>query len=129
MNDDIEKIFTDIVNAVHGRRYYELNPIMRNIFLRDDRIESLVELANSLGATAIEDLLLCGLTYLLTLTSEEYERMFEWANKRDIAFYNLTRFMMFHGRARRQMFGSLGADMAKLDSVGDVKRFVFQRRK
>jgi len=125
MNEDINKISTDIMNIFSNRRFHELNHIMNNIFIRDDKIELIVNLADRLPGKTMDDLLLCGIEYLITLTIKEYVRMFELANERDIAFYRLTRFMRFHGLAPREAFRRLGVDMDKLDDLDHVRFLSF----
>jgi hypothetical protein len=77
----------------------------------------LASLSNRLPSGAFQDFFLCGLTYLVNLSSREFKKLFELSSGHDIAIYNLTRFLIIHGGAKKKALQALCVDFSEIEKV------------
>ncbi len=101
------------------QRFAEFEPIMQNIFCRDEKLSFLAGLANELSG-AFSKLCLVGLDYIITLHETDYTKLFELAHGKDIAMYNLTDLMLTHGGATQNILRRFCKDY---DEVKKIKQF------
>src|SRR3954447_26511191 len=96
--DAADQMSTRIYRIVVTHEFSELDSIIQSVFDQQSRLELLVELAKRLSTTAFDNLCLRGLSYFNELNEQDYRKLFDLASTHDIALYNLTRFLLIHGR-------------------------------
>jgi hypothetical protein len=117
---DVELLSKKISSFVKSRSYDELGLVMKGIFQRDDKLQIVVELADRLPSSSLQDLFLSGITHITNLNDSDYKKMFELAAGRDIAIYNITRFLIIHGGARRSVLQRI---VHNFDEIQRIQQF------
>ncbi|MFZ6723704.1 hypothetical protein ACO0LK_26360 [Undibacterium sp. Ji49W] len=113
-----------ITDSVKRKEYSELEVIMQSIFLRENKIVLLAGLSDRLPSVVFGAFFLCGLPYLLEMQIEEYRKLYDLSKEHDIAMYQISRFLIIHGGARKQVLETLCANYSEIHSVEQFKYYL-----
>jgi hypothetical protein len=114
--EEILRVARQVSFLAVGQRFSELDPIVRDIFRKEDKLEFLVGLANNLSG-AFEKLCLIGLPSILALEKNDYTKLFELAHGQDVAMYYLTGFLLRHGGASKNVLRHLCRDFGEIQKI------------
>jgi hypothetical protein len=121
-SEDLDELAKRLSYLAVKHQYSEFESIMQTIFDQEAKLRILVELANRLSG-AFQSLCLCGLPYLIKLTEDDYIELYRLAHEKNIAVYNLTRFLLVHGRATRSVFQKM---CQYFDEIERIEQFKFR---
>ncbi|MFZ6760666.1 hypothetical protein ACO0K9_25955 [Undibacterium sp. Ji50W] len=121
---ELEFFARKITDSVKRRAYSELEGIMQSIFLQEHKVVLLADLSDRLASSVFEAFFLCGLPYLLGMQIEEYRKLYELSKGHDIAIYQITRFLIIHGGARKQVLVTLCSNYSEIQSVDQFKYYL-----
>ena len=113
-----------ITGVVKRREYSELLGLMRDIFEQENKIVLLAELSDRLTSTVFEAFFLCGLPYLLKMPLDEYRHLYQLSQRRGIAIYQVTRFLIIHAGARKQGLQSLSSDYSEIRDIDQFSPYL-----
>ncbi|MBI3729037.1 MAG: hypothetical protein HY254_12000 [Burkholderiales bacterium] len=113
-----------ITRVVQSREYSELEVIMRDVFLQENKIVLLAELSDRLTSTVFTAFFLCGLPYLLGMPVDEYRHLYQLSKGRGIAIYQITRFLIIHAGARKQVLQSLCSEYSEIQNVDQFNPYL-----
>ena len=122
-NSELEYFLKNISSAYLRKKYFELETFAQDIFSHKDKLLLLSDLSNRLTGLPFEALFLRGLPFLIKMSDEEYRELYRLCNKKDIAIYRLTRFLIAHGRADKQTLQRLCFDYNEIDKIEQVRLF------
>jgi hypothetical protein len=118
---DSETLCRKICYAVMERRHHDLEPLMQSVFLKENKLVLLAELAYRLPGSSLDNLFLCGLSHLLGLGEDDYRELFALSSGRAIAIYNLTSFLMSHGRTNKRVLQRLCENFSEIERVDQFR--------
>ncbi|MFZ6711684.1 hypothetical protein [Undibacterium sp. TC9W] len=113
-----------ITGVVQRREYSELEVIMRDVLLQENKIILLAALSDRLTSTVFVAFFLCGLPNLLKMPLDEYRHLYQLSKGRDIAIYQITRFLIIHAGARKQVLQSLCSEYSEIQSIDQFKSYL-----
>lgn len=122
--DELELLAKSISDAVKRKEYSRLEPMMRDIFFRDDAVHALAFLIDRLPGIVLDALFLCGLSYLTRMSDEDYKELYGLLEGRNVAFYQLTRFLIIHGGARGRTLRRLCANFEEIRRIDQFQRYL-----
>ena len=106
------------------REYSGLEPIMAEIVQGESRLDILAGLAKRLPGMALQEFFLCGLPHLTNLKSEDFKTLFALSSAHEIAIYNLTRFLIEHGRASKKTLQALCENFSEIEKIAQFHSYL-----
>jgi hypothetical protein len=113
-----------ICDAVKKRNYSTLEPILDEIFLKKNKLTYLANLADQLPGMAFETFFLSGLQHLNELSYNDYKKLFALLEEKEIGMYQVTRFLIIHGGARKKTLQELCANFSKIQSIDQFQYYM-----
>ena len=116
-NDEVETLGRRIMSAMGKRQWSELGATMQFVLAKDNRVALLADLAGRLPGSCLAAFLLCGLPRWLELSDHDFRALYARCSGRGVAIYDLTRFLLHHGRANRNTLMRLCENFSEIEQI------------
>lgn len=103
-----ELLSKEIIDHVMQKEYGDLEKVMADVFLEKECLSIISQILNILPSVAFEAFFLSGVRFIANLEKSDFEKLVALCGGKDIARYNLARFLIVHGGAQKEFMSEIG---------------------